>query len=331
VLFRSGAMNLLRRRFLQLAAGAGVLPIVARVASAQAYPVRPVRMVVGFAPGGAADVSARVTAQWLSERLGQQFVVENRTGAGGNIATEAVVRSAPDGYTLLVVAPANAINAWLYDKLSYDFIRDTDPVCGILRVPNVVEVNPAVPVKSIPELIAYAKANPGTLSYCSAGVGTASHMAGELFKALAGVNLVHVPFRGNGPAMTALLGGQVQVGFGDMASAIEFVRAGKLRGLAVTTTARSPAIDLPTVADVVPGYEASSWFGVSAPKGTPADIVGALNREINAGLADAQVKARLANVGGTGLPGSPADWGKLIADETEKWGKVIRAANIKAG
>ncbi len=323
-------MILARRRLLQLVAGVAALPAAAHIARAQAYPARPVRMVCGFPPGGAADVSARVTAQWLSERLGQQVVVENRTGAGGNIATEAVVRSPPDGYTLLLVAPANAINASLYDKLSYVFIRDTDPVCGIIRVPNVVEVNPSVPVASIAELIAYAKANPGTLSYASAGVGTASHMAGELFKAMTGVSLVHVPFRGNGPAMTALLGGQVQLGFGDMASAIEFVKSGKLRGLAVTTAARSPALDLPTVAETVPGYEASSWFGVSAPKGMPTEIVGTLNREINAGLADPQVKMRLANVGGTMLPGSAAEWGKLIADETEKWARVIREANIKA-
>jgi tripartite-type tricarboxylate transporter receptor subunit TctC len=287
-------------------------------------------MICGFPPGGAADVSARITAQWLSERLGAQFVVENRTGAGGNLATEAIVRSPPDGYALLLVAPANAINASLYDKLNYVFVRDTDPVGGIIRVPNVVEVNPALPVTSVAGLIAHAKANPGALSYASAGVGTASHMAGELFKVLAGVNLVHVPFRGNGPAMTALLGAQVQVGFGDMASAIEFVKSGKLRGLAVTTAERSGALDLPTVAETVPGYEASSWFGVSAPKGTPAVIVDRLNREINAGLADAQVKARLANVGGTTLPGPAAAFGRLIADETEKWGKVIRAANIKA-
>jgi tripartite-type tricarboxylate transporter receptor subunit TctC len=323
-------MKVLRRQFLQLAAGAAALPALPRIARAQAYPSRPVRMLVGFAPGGASDVAARVTAQWLSDRLGQQFVVENRTGAGGNIATEAVIRSPADGYTLLVTAPANAINQTLYDKLNFDFVRDTDPVCGILRVPNVVEVHPAIPVATTQELIAYAKARPGELSYASAGVGTASHMAGELFKVLTGTSLVHVPFRGNGPAMTALLGNQVQVGFGDMASAIEYVKAGKLRGIAVTTAVRSPALDLPTVAEVVPGYEASSWFGVAAPKGTPAEIIERLNREINAGLADPQVKARLANVGGTGLPGSPADFGKLMADETEKWGKVVKLSGAKA-
>jgi tripartite-type tricarboxylate transporter receptor subunit TctC len=266
----------------------------------------------------------------VSERLGQQFVVENRTGAGGNIATEAVVRAVPDGYTLLVVAPANAINASLYERLNFDFMRDISPVAGVLRVPNVFEIIPSIPPTTTREFIAYAKARPGALSYASAGVGTASHMAGELFKTLTGIDLVHVPYRGNGPAMTALLGGEVQVGFGDMASAIEFVKAGKLRGLAVTTADRSPAVDLPTVAEVVPGYEASSWFGIGAPKGTPAEIITTLNREINRGLADAQVKARLANVGGTTLLGSAADFGRLCADETEKWAKVVKTSGAKA-
>jgi tripartite-type tricarboxylate transporter receptor subunit TctC len=328
-----------RRRFLRLAAGAVALPAVSRVASgvawaqgAQAYPARPVRIVLGFAPGGAADASARVIGQWLSERLGQQFVVENRTGASGNIATDAVARAPADGYTLLLVVPAHAINVHLYDKLGHVFLRDIDLVAGIIRVPNVFEVNPEVPAASTREFIAYAKANPGKLSFGSAGIGTTSHVAGELFKLMTGVDLLHVPFRANGPAMTAVLGGQVQAAFADMISSVEAVRAGKLRGLAVTTATRSPALpDLPTIAEAgVPGYEASSWFGLGAPKGTPPGIVERLNSEIQAGLADAQVKARLANVGGTVLPGTPADFRKVVTDETEKWGGVVRTANIKA-
>ena len=300
-------MNPHRRKVLQLAAGAAALPAASRLAWAQAYPARPVRIILGFAPGGAADASARVIGQWLSERLGQQFVVENRTGASGNIATEAVVRAPADGYTLLLVVPAHAINVHLYDKLGHVFIRDVDLVAGIIRVPNVFEVNPEVPAANPRDFIAYAKANPGKLSFGSAGIGTTSHMAGELFKLMTGVDMVHVPFRGNGPAMTAVLGNQVQAAFADMISSVEAIRAGKLRGLAVTTGARSPALpDLPTIAESgVPGYEASSWFGLGAPKGTPAEIVERLNLEINAGLADAQVKARLANVGGTGIPGHP--------------------------
>jgi tripartite-type tricarboxylate transporter receptor subunit TctC len=324
-------MTLARRRFLHLAAGAVALPAASRIVWAQAYPSRPVRLVLGFAPGGAADFSARVIGQWLSERLGQQFVIENRTGAGSNIATEGVIKSPPDGYTLLLVAPANAINASLYDKLNFNFIRDTDPVAGLLRVPNIMEVNPAFPAKSVPEFIAYAKANPGALSHASAGVGTASHLAGELFKVLTGVNMIHVPYRGNGPAVTDLLGGQVQVLFADLASSIEQVKASKLRGLAVTTTARSDALpDMPTVGEFVPGYEASSWFGITAPKGTPAEIVARLNREINAALADPKIKARIADMGGMTLAGSPADFGRLVADETEKWGKVVKTAGAKA-
>ncbi len=295
-------MNPHRRKVLQLAAGAAALPAASRLAWAQAYPARPVRIILGFAPGGAADASARVIGQWLSERLGQQFVVENRTGGSGNIATEAVVRAPADGYTLLLVVPAHAINVHLYDKLGHVFIRDVDLIAGIIRVPNVFEVNPEVPAANPRDFIAYAKANPGRLSFGSAGIGTTSHMAGELFKMMTGVDMVHVPFRGNGPAMTAVLGNQVQAAFADMISSVEAIRAGKLRGLAVTTGARSPALpDLPTIAESgVPGYEASSWFGLGAPKGTPAEIVERLNLEINAGLADAQVKARLANVGGTG-------------------------------
>jgi tripartite-type tricarboxylate transporter receptor subunit TctC len=325
-------MNPHRRKVLQLAAGAAALPAASRLAFAQAYPARPVRIILGFAPGGAADASARVIGQWLSERLGQQFVVENRTGGSGNIATDAVVRAPADGYTLLLVVPAHAINVHLYDKLGHVFIRDVDLVAGIIRVPNVFEVNPEVPATNPRDFIAYAKANPGRLSFGSAGIGTTSHMAGELFKMMTGVDMVHVPFRGNGPAMTAVLGNQVQAAFADMISSVEAIRAGKLRGLAVTTGARSPALpDLPTLAESgVPGYEASSWFGLAAPKGTPAEIVERLNLEINAGLADAQVKARLANVGGTVLPGTPADFRKVITDETEKWGAVVRAAKIKA-
>jgi tripartite-type tricarboxylate transporter receptor subunit TctC len=321
-----------RRRFLQLAAGAAALSALPRIASAQAYPSRPVRIICGFAPGGAADGSARIIGQWLSERLGQQFIIENRTGAAGNIATDAVVRSLPDGYTLLLVVPAHAINVTLDSKLQHVFLRDIDLVAGIIRVPNVFEVNPEVPVNTAREFIAYAKANPGKLSFGSAGVGTTSHMAGELFKVMTGIDMVHVPFRGNGPAMTAVLGGQVQAAFADMVSSIETIRAGKLRGLAVTTAARSPALpDLPTVAEAgVGGYEASSWFGLGAPKGTPAELVERLNREINAALADAGIRAKLANVGGVVIPGAAADFRKIIVDETEKWAKVVKEANIKA-
>ena len=271
--------------------------------------------------------------QWLSEHLGQQFVVENRTGASGNIATDAVVRAAADGYTLLLVVPAHAINVHLDDKLNHVFLRDIDLVAGIIRVPNVFEINPEVPATTVRAFIDYAKQNPGKLSFGSAGVGTTSHMAGELFKMMTGVELLHVPFRGNGPSMTAVLGGQVQAAFADMISSVEAVRAGTLRGLAVTTAARSPALpDLPTIAEAgVPGYEASSWFGLGAPKGTPPEFVERLNREVNAGLADAQVKARLANVGGQVIPGTAMDFRKVVTDETEKWGGVVRAANLKQG
>jgi tripartite-type tricarboxylate transporter receptor subunit TctC len=320
-----------RRTFLHLAAGAAVLPALATTVRADTYPSRAVRVLVGFAPGSTTDILARLLAPWLTARLGQTFIVENRPGAGANIATDAVVKSPPDGYTLLMVAPVAATNGWLYPHLSYDFLRDLAPVAGVVRVPNVLEVNPALPVKTVPELIAYAKANPGKLSYESAGVGTASHLAGEMFNGMAGVKLQHVPYHGDGPAMIDLMGGQVQVGFATMTASLGHIRAGKLRALAVTTTKRSDALpDIPCVGDFVPGYEASSWFGVAAPKGTPAEVVDKLNREINAGLADATIKARLADMGGMLLTGSPADYRNLIAAETEKWGKVIRAAGIKA-
>jgi tripartite-type tricarboxylate transporter receptor subunit TctC len=324
-------MKLPRRTFLRLAASAAALPAVTRMARAQTYPTRPVRLVVGFAAGSTTDILARLMSLWLSERLGQSFAVENRPGAGGNIGAETVVRATPDGYTILMVPPAVAANATLYEHLSFDFIRDTAPVAGVVRVPNVVEVNPSVPVKSIPELIAYAKSNPGKLSFASAGIGTASHLAGQLFNARTGADLQHVPYRGDGPAMTDLIGGQVQVGFATMTASIGHIRAGKLRPLAVTTVKRSDALpDIPSVSEFVPGFEASSWFGIAAPKATPADIVERLNRETNAGLADQRIAARLADMGGMPLTGSPADFGKLIADETDKWGKVIRAAGIKA-
>ena len=325
-------MKLPRRKFLRLAAGAAALPAVSHFAWAQTYPTRPVRLVVGFPPGGGTDIIARLIGQWLSERLGQQLVIENRPGAGSNLATEGVVRAAADGYTLLLVSAAHAINATLYDRLNYNFLRDIAPVAGVIRVPNLMEVNPSLPPKSVPEFIAYAKANPGKVSYASGGNGTAQHLAGELFKIMTGVDMVHVPYRGDAPALTDLIGGQVQVMFGNMPSSIEHIRAGKLRPLAVTTAARSEALpDLPPVGDFVPGYEASTWQGLGAPGNTPAEIVDKLNKEINAALSDPKIKARLADLGGTVLSGSPADFGKLIADETEKWGKVIRAANIKPG
>jgi tripartite-type tricarboxylate transporter receptor subunit TctC len=324
-------MKLPRRNFLHLAAGAAALPAVSRVAVAQAYPTRPVRIIVPAAPAGPTDILARLMGQWLSERLGQQFVIENRTGAGGNVGTEAVVRASPDGYTLLMVSSLNTINATLYEKLSFNFIRDIAPVASVIRYPSVMVVNPSVPAKSVPEFIAYAKANPGKINMASGGTGTPPHLAGELFKMMAGVDLIHVPYRGNGPAFNDLIGGQVQVMFASPVGLLEYIQAGKLRALAVTTATRSEALaDLPTVGDFVPGYEASFWFGVGAPKATQAQIVEKLNTEINAALADPKMKARLAEWGATALPGSPADFGKLIADETEKWGNVIRALNIKA-
>jgi len=323
-------MKLPRRRFLHLAAAAAALPAASRIARAQAYPMRPVRIVVGLTAGSASDIVARLVGQWLSERLGQQFVVENRPGAGTNIAAEAVVRSAPDGYTLLLAASPNAINASLYDKLSFNFIRDIAPVAAISHEPNVVVLNPSLPTRTVPEFIAYAKANPGRINMASAGNGTTSHLAGELFKMMTGVNMVHVPYRG-GTALTDLLAGQVQVFFPPMVVPIAQVKAGKLRALAVTTVTRSEALpDIPTVGEFVPGYEASVWFGLGAPNGTPAEIIDKLNQETNAALADPKIKARLAESGGNALADSPADFGKLIADETEKWGNVIRALNIKA-
>ncbi len=323
-------MKLARRQFLHLAAGATALPAVSRIAWAQTYPARPVRIVVGLTAASASDIVARLVGQWLSERLGQQFIVENRPGAGTNIAAEAVVRSVPDGYTLLLAASPNAINASLYDKLSFNFIRDIAPVAAISREPNVIVVNPSLPTRTVPELIAYAKANPGRINMASAGNGTTSHLAGELFKMMTGVNMVHVPYRGGGPALTDLLAGQVQVFFPPMVVPVGQIRAGKLRALAVTTATRSEALpDIPTVGEFVPGYEASVWFGLGVPKGTPAEVINKLNQETNAALTDIKIKARMAESGGTVLPGSPADFGKLIAEETEKWSKVVREANIK--
>ena len=322
-------MKLQRRQFFQLAAAAAALPVASRLSFAQSYPSRPVRVIVGYAPGGGTDIAARLIGQWLAERLGQPFVIENRPGAGGNIGTEAAVRSAPNGDTLLLASLANATNATLYEKLNYNFIRDIAPVAGILRVPNVMVVHPSLPVKTVSEFVAYAKANPGKISMASAGKGSPPHVAGVLFKMLAGVDMIHVPYRSGAAALNDLLGGQVQVTFESTSAAIGFVRAGTLRALAVTTSARSAALpDLPTVAETVPGYEASSWYGIGAPRNTPPAIIAKLNQEINAALADPKLKARLDDLGALVLTGSPADFGKLVADETEKWGKVIRAANI---
>jgi tripartite-type tricarboxylate transporter receptor subunit TctC len=319
-----------RRQFLHLAAGALALPATSRIARAQAYPTRPVRWIVGYTPGGGNDIFARLMGPWLQERLGQPFVVENRPGAGSNIATEVVVNAAPDGYTLLLANFANASNATLYGNLKFDFIRDITPVAGIVRVPNLLLTNMSVPAKTMPEFIAYAKANRGKLNMGSAGIGSTGQLAGELLKMMAGVDLTHVPYRGNAPALTDMLGGQVQVLFASLPSSIEYVRTGKLRGLAVTSAVRSEAApDLPTIAEFVPGYEVSSWYGIGVPRHTPADVIGTLNREVNAGLADPKLKAQLADQGGIEMPGTPADFGKLIADETEKWAKVIRTANIK--
>jgi len=324
-------MKLPRRNFLHLAAGAAALPVVSRFAWAQAYPSRPVRIIVGFAPGGATDIMARLMGQSLSERLRQPFVIENKPGAATNIATEAVVNAAPDGYTLLMVTSVNAINASVYEKLNFNLIRDVVPIASIHREPFVMEANPSVPVKTVAEFIAYAKANPGKLTMASAGIGSGNHISGELFKMMTGVNLVHVPYRGGGPALVDLISGQVQVLFAIMSSSIEYVRAGKLRALAVTTATRSSVLpDIPTVAEFVPGYESSFWTGVGAPKNTPAEIVDKLNKEMNATLADPKFKARLADLGGTALSGSPLDFGKFVADETEKWAKVVKFAGVKA-
>jgi tripartite-type tricarboxylate transporter receptor subunit TctC len=323
-------MKLLRRQFLHLAVTAAALPAVSRFAWAQTYPARPVRLIVGFSPGGAADIDARLMGQWLSERLGQPFIIENRPGAGSNIGTEAVVRALPDGHTLLLVTSTNAINATLYNKLNFNFIRDIVPIASIYRAPLVMEVIPSVPVKTVPEFIAYAKANPGKINMASTGIGTPQHVAGELFKSMAGIDMLHVPYRGSAPALTALLGGQTQVMFDTLASSIEQIRAGKLRALAVTAATRLEALpEIPTVAETVPGYEAVQWQGMGAPKGTPAEIVEKLNKEINTGFADPTLKARITDLGGAVFASSSADFGKLISDETEKWGKVIQRANIK--
>jgi tripartite-type tricarboxylate transporter receptor subunit TctC len=323
-------MKLPRRNFLHLAAGAAALLGVSRIARAQAYPARPVRLIVPIAPAGATDITARLIGQWLSERLGQPFVIENRPGGGSNIGTEAVVRAPADGYTLLMAGSFNATNAALYEKLNFNFIPDIAPVAGVFRGPYAMVVNPSVPAKSVPEFIAYAKANPRKLNMASAGNGTASHVAGELFKMMAGVDLVHVPYRGAGPGLNDLLGGQVQVMFPTTVASIGHIRSGRLRALAVTAATRSDALpDVPTVGEFVPGYEASIWYGVCAPKATPAEIVDKLNKEVNAGLADPKIKARLVDLGGDVLALSPADFGKFIADETEKWTKVVKFAGIK--
>ena len=319
-----------RRDFLLAATAFGIAVAPVTPTYAETYPARPVRLIVGFSAGGPTDITARLIAQWLSERLGRQFVVENRPGAGSNIGTEAVVNALPDGYTLLLVGATNAINATLYDKLNFNLIRDIAPVSGIIRVPLVMEVHPSVPVRTVPEFIAYAKANPGKINLGSGGNGTTTHVAGELLKLMAGVDMVHVPYRGGAPMLIDLLGGQVQVTFDPMPSAIEYVRSGKLRALAVTTASRSEALpDLPTVADVLPGYEASTWYGVGAPRNTPSEIIAKLNIEINAALADPKMKARLADLGGMALAGSAADFGKLIAEETEKWAKVVKFSGAK--
>jgi tripartite-type tricarboxylate transporter receptor subunit TctC len=324
-------MKLPRRRVLYLAAVAAALPAVSRAAWAEAYPARSVRVIVYFAAGGGNDITARLIGQWLSVRLGQGFAVENRPGGGGNVGTEAVVRAAPDGYTLLLVSSPNTTNATLYDNLDYDFIRDIAPVAGISRDPNVMVVNPSVPAKTVPEFIAYAKANPGVINYATAGIGSSQHMTAEMFKMMAGISMVHVPHRGTAPALQSLLGGQVQVMFASMPSSLGYIRGGQLRALAVSTATRSHVLpDLPTVGEFLPGFEASVFYGIGAPRNTPPEIVERLNKEINAGLMDPDLKARLTDLGGAELPGSSADFGKLIVDETEKWAKVIKFANIKA-
>jgi tripartite-type tricarboxylate transporter receptor subunit TctC len=324
-------MRLARRTFLQLAAGAATLPAAIRFARALNYPTRPVRLIVGFAPGQAIDITTRMIGQWLSERFGQQFVVENRPGAGGNLAAEAVVRAAPDGYTLLAVGSNNMINATLYEKLNFNFIRDIAPVASVARVPQVMEVNPSFPAKTVPEFIAYAKANSGKISFASAGNGSVAHVSGELFKMMTGVAMLHVPYRGAAPALTDLLGGQVHVMFDNMPSSIEHIRAGRLRPLGVSTTTRLEELpDVPTVGDFAPGFETSAWGGIGAPRDTPTEIIDMLNREINAGLADPKLKARFADLGGIVLALSPTEYGNRIAAETEKWAKVIKFSGPKA-
>jgi len=324
-------MRLSRRALLRLAAGVAALPAAARIAQAQTYPSRPIRLILGFAAGGSADIVARLIAQFVSERIGQPVIVENRTGASSNLAGESVARSAPDGYTLLFVTTVNAINATFFDNLKFELKRDFAPVSGVTRAPNVLEINPSVPANTVAEFIAYAKANPGKLNMASSGNGTSIHLAGELFKAMTGTNLVHVPYRSPPQAMTDLLAGQVQVMFDVMTQGLQHIKEGRLRALAVTTAARSDALpDVPTVAETVPGYEASSWSGVCAPSGTPAAIVAMLNKEINAALTDPTIKARLASMGSTAITGSPAEFAAFLSEEADKWGKVVRSANIKA-
>jgi tripartite-type tricarboxylate transporter receptor subunit TctC len=323
-------MKLPRRQFLHLAAGAAALPAVSRIARAQNYPTGPVGLIDGYPPGGSAAITARLIVQWLSGRLGQSFTVDSRPGSGGNIATEAVVSAPPDGHTLLLVGTSHTVNATLYDKLNFNFVRDIAPVGGIIRQPQVMLANPSVPAKTVPEFTAYAKANPGKINMASGGNGSSSHLSGELFKMMAGVNIVHVPYRGVAPALADLLGGQVQVYFGPAPATIEYIRSGKLRALAVTTSMRLEVLpDIPTVGESVPGYEAIGFFGVGAPKNTPAEIVNKLNKEMNAGFADPKMKAQIVDLGSMAFPGSPADFAKFIADETDKWGKVIRMANVK--
>lgn len=325
-------MKLPRRQFLHLAAGAAMLSAVSRLAWAQTYPTRPVRLFVGFPAGSSADIVARIMGQWLADHLGQPFVTENRAGAASNIATEAVVRMASDGYSLLWATPANAISETFYDNLNFNFIRDIAPIAGVMSTPLVMVVNPSFPTKTVPEFIAYAKANPGKINMASGGNGGTPHVTGELFKMMTGVNMVHVPYRGDAPALIDLLGGQVQTMFGILPLLVEYIRVGKLRALAVTTSTRSAALpEIPTMGEFVPGYEARLWHGVGSPKNTPNKIVDKLNKEINAGLADPSMKARLAALGAVPMPMTPAEFGKFMADETEKWGRVIRAAHIKAG
>jgi tripartite-type tricarboxylate transporter receptor subunit TctC len=323
-------VKIARRRFLRMASGAAALPAVSRTTLAQAYPARPVRIIVPFPAGGTADILARLTGQWLLERLGQQFIIENRPGAGANIGTEVAVRAPPDGYTLLVLGPANAINATLYEKLNFNFIRDIAPVAGIIRTPLVMAVNPLFPARTVPEFIAYAKANPGKINMASSGNGASPHVAGELFKMMTGINMLHVPYRGEAPALTDLIGGQVQVYFGILPGTIEYFKSGTLRPIAVTTAGRSDLLpEVPAIGEFVPGFEASYWAGVGAARNTPVEIIQRLNKEINAGLADLKLKARFAALGGTMLSGSPADLGKLIANETEKWAKVVKFSGAK--
>jgi tripartite-type tricarboxylate transporter receptor subunit TctC len=323
-------MKLQRRRFLRFVAGAAAFPAISRIANAQGYPSRPVRLICGFAPGGAPDIVARVIGHWLADRLGEQFIIEDRSGAGGNIAVEAVVNAPADGYTLLLIPTTAAINATLYEKLNFNFVRDIAPVAAVVRIPNLMLVNPSVPARTVPEFIAYAKANPGKISMASPGIGSGPHLAGELFKKMAGIEMLHVPYRGIAPALGDLIGGRIQVLFGNTGSD-EYMRAGKVRVLAVTTATRSQALpDVPAVAEFLPGYEASAWFGIGAPRATPPETIDRLNNEINAGLADPKVKARLADLGGMVLAGSPADFGRLIAHEMAKWGDIIKLAGLKA-